>query len=216
MRSILITFIILFCMSSCSISEGINNIIPTNSTDIPYFMDDFSDHMNGWNLADQENGVVQFDGDALRMVIKNPTTELWSTPGLSIKNSSINVDAQMVGGPENNYYGIMCRYLDASNYYAFLISSDGYYAVTKTIKGVRTVISSDSFEPSTYILKGEENNHIRADCNGPVLTMYANWEKLIEVSDLDLSYGDVGLITGTLTEPGTDIKYDNFIVIKTD
>lgn len=203
-------------MSSCSMPEGIKNIIPTNSTVIPYFMDDFSDHMNGWNLTDQENGVVQFDGDALRMVIKNPTTELWSTPGLSIKNSSINVEAQMVGGPENNYYGIMCRYLDSSNYYAFLISSDGYYAVTKTIKGVRTVISSDSFEPSTYILKGEENNHIRADCNGPVLTMYANWEKLTEVSDLDLSYGDVGLITGTLTEPGTDIKYDNFIVIKTD
>ena len=119
-------------------------------------MDDFSDHTNGWNLTIQDNGVVQYDGDALRMVIKNPATELWSVPGLNIKNSSINVDAEMIGGPDNNLFGIVCRYKDAANFYAFLISSDGYYAITKTIAGTRTILSSDSFEPSTYILKGQE------------------------------------------------------------
>jgi hypothetical protein len=216
MRSILISILIIFFISSCSFYDGIKNLLPTNSTDIPYFMDDFSDHANGWNLTDQDNGVVQYDGEALRMIIKKPANELWSVPGLSIKNPSINVVAEMIGGPDNNLYGIICRYVDASNYYAFLISSDGYYAITKTIKGVRTVLSSDSFEPSTFILKGQKNNHIRADCNGPILTMYVNWEKLTGVSDLDLSYGDVGLITGSLAEPGTDIKFDNFIVIKTD
>lgn len=212
-RTVIISLFLITMLSACS---GINGLIPTTSADIPYFMDDFSDHTNGWNLSIQDNGVVQYDGDALRMVIKNPATELWSFPGLNIKNSSINVDAEMMGGPENNLYGIVCRFKDAANYYAFLISSDGYYAITKTIEGTRTVLSSDSFEPSTFILKGQKNNHIRADCSGPTLTLYANWEELVAVNDLDLSYGDVGLIAGSLAEPGTDIKYDNFIVIKTD
>lgn len=214
--SIPIFILLILLCSSCSFSDAISNLIPANSSNIPYFMDDFSDHNNGWNLTVQENGIIQYDGDALRMLIKYPNTELWSVPGLYIKNASINVDAQMIGGPENNLYGIVCRYTDAANNYAFLISSDGYYAITKTINGTRVFLSSDSFAPSDHILKGQKNNHIRADCNGPILTMYVNFEKVAEVNDLDISYGDVGLVTGTLTDPGTDIKYDNFIVLKTD
>jgi hypothetical protein len=213
---LLFSLIAMFSLGACSPLLEIAGVNSGNSENTPFFMDDFTDHQNGWKLTIQDEGIVQYDGDAIRMLIKNPGTELWSTPGISVKDSSINVDAEKISGPDNNLFGLICRYKDADNFYAFLVSSDGYYAIVKNIGGERKILSSDSFEPSGFIQKGASNNHIRADCVDKTLTLYVNWEKVDEVPDIDLSSGDVGIIAGTFTEPGSDIKFDNFIVIETN
>jgi hypothetical protein len=212
----ILSAIVMFALGACSPLLELAGINSGNSENTPFFMDDFSDHQNGWKLTIQEEGIVQYDGDAIRMLIKNPGTELWSTPGIVIKNSSINVDAEKISGPDNNLFGLLCRYKDSDNFYGFLVSSDGYYAIVKSIGGERKILSSDSFEPSVFIQKGASNNHIRADCVDKTLTLFVNWEKVDEVADIDLSSGDVGIIAGTFNEPGTDIKFDNFIVIETN
>jgi hypothetical protein len=211
---LLFSLIVMFSLDSCSPLLDLVGVNSVNRENTPFFMDDFTDHQNGWKLTIQEEGIVQYDGDAIRMLIKNPGTELWSTPGIVIKDSSINVDTEKISGPDNNLFGLICRYQDADNFYAFLVSSDGYYAIVKNIGGERKILSSDSFEPSGYIQKGATNNHLRADCVDKTLTLYVNWEKVDEVADFDLSSGDAGIISGTFTEPGTDIKFDNFIVIE--
>ena len=33
--------------------------------------------------------------------------------------------------PDNNAYGVICRYTDLQNFYVFLVSADGYYAIGK-------------------------------------------------------------------------------------
>lgn len=213
---LLFSLIVMFSLGACSPLLELAGVNSGNSENTPFFMDDFSDHQNGWKLTIQDEGIVQYDGDAIRMLIKNPVTELWSTPGISIKDSSINVDAEKISGPDNNLYGLICRYKDANNFYAFLVSSDGYYAIVKNIGGERKILSSDTFEPSGFIQKGASNNHIRADCVDKTLSLYVNWEKVDEVADIDLSSGDVGIIAGTFNEPGSDIKFDNFIVIETN
>jgi hypothetical protein len=212
----LLSFLVIFVLGACTPLLELAGVNSVNGENTPFFMDDFSDHQNGWKLTIQDEGIVQYDGDAIRMLIKNPETELWSNPGISIDDSSINVDAEKIGGPDNNLFGLICRYQDADNFYAFLASSDGYYAIVKNISGERIILSSDSFEPSGFIQKGASNNHLRADCVDKTLTMYVNWEKVDEVADIDLSSGDVGIISGTFNEPGTDIKFDNFIVIETN
>lgn len=216
---ILTISLILFCgslLAGCSVISGLTLITPSEKPIIPYFMDNFSDQNNGWRLTIQDEGVIQYDGDAIRILIKKPGTELLSTPNLKIKNSSINVDTQVMGGPQNNLFGLVCRYKDPANYYSFLISSDGYYGIVKTINGNRIFLGADTFTPSDLIQKGLKNNQLRADCTGKTLSFFVNWEKLAEVKDIDLSSGDVGIITGTLSEPGSDVKFDNFIVINTD
>jgi hypothetical protein len=213
---IFLTLLCIYIFSACSPLFNLVGVNSRGDENTPFFMDDFSDHQNGWKLTIQDEGIVQYDGDAIRMLIKNPGTELWSTPGISIKDSSINVDAEKISGPDNNLFGLICRYKDSNNFYAFIVSSDGYYAIVKSIGGERKILSSDSFETSGFIQKGVSNNHLRADCTGKTLTLYVNWEKLDEVSDIDLSSGDVGIIAGTFNEPGTDIKFDNFIVIETN
>jgi hypothetical protein len=34
------------------------------------------------------------------------------------------------------------------------------------------------------------------------------------VEDADLDFGDVGLVVGNFSEPGVDILFDDFIVVK--
>lgn len=213
---LVLTLVSLLSMTGCSLVGDPEDNKLTGNWIIPFFMDDFTDHENGWRLTIQPEGVIQYDGDALRMLIKKPGTELLSTPNLNIKNSTISVNTQVMGGPQNNLYGLVCGYKDNANYYSFLISSDGYYGIVKTIDGKRLMLGADSFTPSDLIQKGQGKNHLRADCIGKKLSFYVNWEKLAEVMDIDLSSGDVGLITGTMSEPGSDVIFDNFIVIDPD
>jgi hypothetical protein len=44
------------------------------------------------------------------------------------------------------------------------------------------------------------------------LSLYVNGQILADVRDATFETGDVGLIAGTFTEPGVDIRFDDFVV----
>jgi len=76
-----------------------------------------------------------------------------------------------------------------------------------------TLISSDKLQPSDAI-KPTSTNHIRADCIGSKLTLYVNGTQAATATDNEYTGGDIGLLAGTFSTPGTDIHFDNFIVTK--
>ena len=59
-----------------------------------------------------------------------------------------------------------------------------------------------------------ETNRLRVDCIGNRLSLYVNGEIVAEVTDGDLASGDVGLASGTYDDPGTDMRFDNFVVYR--
>ena len=65
---------------------------------------------------------------------------------------------------------------------------------------------------SKAIEAGSAINHLRAECVGETLTLYVNGQLVAQVRDLDFPVGDVGLFAGTYGAPGTDIRFDNFVV----
>ncbi len=141
--------------------------------------------------------------------------DLWANPGKSFQaDVRIEVDATKTDGPDDNDLGVICRYQDASNYYYFLISSDGYAVIARVLDGNQEYISADSMVSTDAIHQGDATNHIRADCVGSSLALYVNGVQVATVSDSSFSRGDVGLIAGTFSEPGTDILFDNFYVYK--
>jgi hypothetical protein len=68
--------------------------------------------------------------------------------------------------------------------------------------------------PSDAIQTGSGMNHLRADCIGDQLFFYVNGRLLTQVSDSEFPSGDVGILAGTFNEPGVDIVFDNFVVVK--
>jgi len=192
-------------------------ILPSKGEDEPprvLFRDDFSDPSSGWNRVTATTGQTDYDDGVYRIYVDEPNTDIWAKAGLNFRDVRIEVDALKVGGDRDNRFGLICRAVDDNSFYTFVISSDGYYGIGK-IKGQEySLIGMQALQYAEAIQLGTAPNHIRADCIGDELALYVNGEKLIEVQDDEFAAGDVGLIAGTYGEPGTDIRFDNFVVYK--
>jgi len=185
----------------------------TQSGDV-LFVDDFSDPGSGWARASSPSGVMDYDNNGYRIWVNTPNYDLWSTPGLDFSDVRIEVDAAKVGGPDENRFGLICRYRDGQNFYFLIVSSDGYYAIGKVQDGQRTLLGQEMMAYSAAIKTGMDINHLRADCFGAGLMLYVNGMLVAAVQGDDFTSGDVGLLVGTFDQPGADVLFDNFVVLK--
>ena len=176
------------------------------------FQDDFSDTSSGWDRVNLDEGVTDYADGVYRIWVNTSSTDVWANPGLNFTDAIIEVEATKVGGSDDNDFGLLCRYEDASNFYFFIISSDGYYGIGRVVDGTQELLGDEELMPSDAILLGNVTNDIQANCVGSTLTLYANGTQLTSLEDTTFSSGDVGLLAGTFDEPGTDIHFDNFVV----
>jgi hypothetical protein len=178
------------------------------------FQDDFSDATSGWKQVRLAEGEAVYQSGAFRITVTAPNTYLWSTPGLSFTDTRIEVVALKAGGTENNVFGVICRYQEDMQFYAFLISSDGYYGIAKYQAGQLRMLGTQGMPPADAIQQGNAANHLRADCTANVLAFYVNGVQVAAYQDDDFSSGGAGLIAGAIDTPSTDIIFDNFSVQK--
>ncbi len=179
------------------------------------FQDDFSRPNSGWDrYGDPDYSADYYEG-AYRIHVLNPDVAFaWANPDLEISDARIEVDAIKIGGPDNNVFGVLCRFQDFRNYYFFLISSDGFAGIGLNKDGQRRLLSDDSLLPSEAVLQGEVWNHIRADCDGFTLRLFVNGQLIAETRVAEWSSGDIGLIVGTYEQAGTEVLFDNFSVVR--
>jgi len=177
------------------------------------FQDDFSSNISGWDRRRAESGITDYEHTGYRIWVASPQTELWATPGLNFRDVRVDVDALKLAGPNDNDLGIVCRYQDRANFYFMVITSDGYYGIIKMRESQPALLGGE-MKLSEAIHQGEALNHIRAECIGPNLSLWVNDQHLDTQEDREYTTGDVGLIAGAFGEPGVDILFDNFTVLK--
>jgi len=181
------------------------------------YTDDFSDNTSGWTQSQDVTGTMSYLDGSYQIFVNRINTLLLATPGQKFQGDvSIEVDAHKAVGPDDNYYGVLCRYQDPDNYYLLLISSDGYAGIAMRKAGVFSLISPGlKFLKMNGIRLGSGTNHIRADCIGDTMTLYANGTQVNTAVDVENSFssGQVGLAarSGSLAA-GVDIRFDNFRV----
>jgi hypothetical protein len=196
---------------------------PTNTptftptfTPTPDFLyaDDFSDPSSGWPTIDSANVSKGYSQGGYHIHTKIANIDAWSNPKprKSYTDTRVEVDATMIGGPEENNFGIICRYQDSNNFYGFVIVSSGYALIYKEEAGKFSPLSSDKFEPVDGINSGQELNKLAAVCNGDSLELYANDNLVASATDSGLTKGEVGLLVGNFDVSGADILFDNFFV----
>lgn len=178
------------------------------------FQDDFSDSSSGWSRQAGQFGAADYYQNSYRIWVNKPDYDLWTNPGLILQDVRVEVDAVSIGSVSSNRFGLICRYQDSQNFYFFIISSDGYYAIGKNHNGVYTLLGQEMMAYNENIQNGIEKNRLRADCVDDILMFYVNDFPVAVISDLDFRLGDVGLIAGSFADPGTDVLFDNFIVLK--
>jgi hypothetical protein len=196
-----------------SVGGGSSPAAPTKSNVL--FHDDFSDPNSGWDHSSTENGTADYASGGYEIHVKATNLSKWANPGKGFQDDvRLEVDAAKVGGPDDNAFGVLCRYQDENNTYRFLISSDSYAGIAKMAKGDITVISSSDgqLQEVKGINTGEATNHIRADCIGDTLRLYVNGTQVATATDSSFTGGDVGLIVRTYDTAGADIVFKNFYV----
>lgn len=181
------------------------------------FADDFSGEQDcGWASYDRGGGSATIDNSAMQITVSQPGRLWWSNPGRSFDDVIITTEARQVDGPNDNAYGLICRYQDEENFYLFVVSGDGYYAIGKYQSGSETItyLTPDAqFQPSDAINGGVASNELRVSCIGSELSLQVNGIPLITVTDPTFVNGDIGVAASTL-EPGTTIvEFDNVRVI---
>lgn len=185
----------------------------TTSSGGVLYQDDFSDRLSGWDRLGAEVGIMDYDGGGYRMLISAPDLNLWATPKQDFADVRIEVDAAKLAGPDENRFGLICRF-QAGQYYFFVISSDGYYGVGIFAGGRVTLLGQSQMQYAQAVRTGLAVNHLRADCVGDTLTFYVNGAPVAMTHDASLTAGDVGLLVGAFDQPGVDVVFDNFVVYK--
>ncbi len=177
------------------------------------FQDDFSSPVTGFDHYMAAEGIMDYDAGGYRILVNAPNINFWATPRKNFADTRIEVDLGKLAGPDENRIGLLCRY-NNNNYYFFLITSDGYYGVGIYFDGQAILLGQNEMQFSEAIKRGLAVNHLRADCAGTTLAFYVNGVQLTTVQNDVLKSGDVGLVAGTFAQPGVDVVFDNFVVMK--
>jgi hypothetical protein len=78
--------------------------------------------------------------------------------------------------------------------------------------GENKYLTAEQMQPTAAINAGNSGNHLRGDCVGSTLTLYANGQQISSITDTSFTSGDVGLIVGTFDDPNVGVTFDNFTV----
>jgi hypothetical protein len=205
---LLSTFLFLF--TSCSPAPVVATPLPPSGAIL--FQDEFDNNASGWDRLANDVGIMDYDEGGYRMMILQPQMNFWSTPEIDLRDARVEADATRLNGPAENRAGLMCRYQNG-NYYFFIVSNDGYYAIGK-FSGGKTTLLGQSEMQSSEMIQADSVNHLRADCIGDSLVFYVNYQLIAGASDAELATGDVGLLAGSFSQPGVDVLFDNFVVMQ--
>jgi hypothetical protein len=179
--------------------------------------DDFSGEKQcGWVLYNRSGASAGISDGLLRLSTGQPGQIWWTNPGRNFDDVIMTVEAQQVSGPDDNAYGAICRYQSPQNFYVFLISGDGYYAIGKYQSGssqIQYLSGEGEFVPSDAIRTGVAANDLRVSCIGNELSLAVNGVPLVTVTDPTFVTGDIGLAASTFQPGTTVIAFDSIVTI---
>jgi hypothetical protein len=177
------------------------------------YEDDFSNPNSGWDQYSDGEGYTDYENGTYKIGVYSDTLFYWANPYENFKDVVIEVQAQKISGADDMQYGIICRHEDVDNWYALIISGDGFAAIRKRYNGSELEFITDWAEVSA-INTGNTGNNLRAECIGNQLSLYVNGTLAISATDGDITSGDAGLMAGTFDQPSTEVLFDNFVVKK--
>jgi hypothetical protein len=206
-----LTLLVTACSANTATTPAPQDLnVPSGSV---LFQDDFAQPVTGWDRFMAAEGTIDYDAGGYRLLVNSPDTNFWSTPHKNFADTRLEVDAGKLGGPDENRIGLICRYT-GTDYYFFMITSDGFYGVGIFSGEKAVLLGEGELKSSSTIKTGLAVNHLRADCSGDALTFYVNGLQVASAQDSTLKAGDVGLMAGTFSQPGVDVVFDNFVVLK--
>jgi len=176
-------------------------------SNLPY-KEDFANAQSGWQTSADPSGEVKYDEGRMRVTVNQQQLVLWSVSTKQFADGAFETDAQAIGGPQDNGFGVLFRFKDRKNFYQFSISSDGSWRTAMTRDGKETVWSD--WQPHPAIQPDSASNHLKVIMTGDKFVFYVNDQQMGQQQDASFASGDVGVFAMTfIDKPGTDVAFDN-------
>jgi hypothetical protein len=172
------------------------------------FEEDFSED-SSWAELEGDGWSIGFSSRGYLISVDISHAPIWSVRNQEFEDVSLEVDAARIAGPQDGYYGLVCRHLDGDNYYALVIGDDGFFGIGIVEQGEKLRFLQEGIAPPEVLMPAGTPNLVRADCIGNSLILYANGVKLAEIADDTFDAGDSGLLAGTRKGAGLQVLFDN-------
>jgi hypothetical protein len=168
-----------------------------------------------WQLSTDAVADVSVTDGALVVHVFAPGQIAWAMSERRWGDLRLTVEATHVSGPDDNEYGVLIRMQQtgssADAFYAFSISGDGYARIARFGNGTWTVLGSD-WSPSPAIRQGEATNVLEVVAQGTAFEFIINGEPVLQIEDVALKTGSIGVYAGAFAEGGVVVAFDNLQV----
>ena len=195
---------------------------------------------------------ARLNAGALRLEPGEPRRLVYAALGPPVADFDLEVETRAQEGPLDNGFGVLFRLHERRplplssfagthpasglNYYLFMISSDGYYQLQRSLEGEQQVLST--WIPSSAIRQGlNVSNRLRVIARGEKMTFHVNGELLAfciphdaakastwadgqclegdmqeVVRDDVLATGRIALAAQSLRQGGVVLTFDNLLL----
>ncbi len=179
--------------------------------------DDFSSPQ--WGTGTNSNSTVEYDNEALQMIVHAKNWFVWSTPDdEDYQDVHMEVTIRNNGTDTYTAFGLMCNQQSSADgsYYYFAVTPAGQYAIAKAIEGETDVFltNNDQWGTSSLIPKNAASYRIGANCGKGTLTLYVDGQQIATASDSSYTSGGVALFTWSVDEENatTNVSFDDFLM----
>ena len=193
---------------------------PTTPTTVPSTPTQQASETYSTDFSQEE--FETFDGDLGAVLYDNGTLVIAVRDALIVSDvlspvgpvADVIVDVQASYGefvdPREGEMGIMCRYENFENHYAFGVRSDGSAFIRKRVNDLVTVLAEDANALPGFLPTYELN----AQCLGTSLALVVNGDAVLTAEDSDLLVGRTGLFAATTaTDSETVSVFDNYVQV---
>lgn len=207
-------------------------VIPSTDTPLPFdptetpipvnlgnvlLEDDFSSSQ--WGTGTNSNSTVEYDNEALQMVVYARNWFVWSTPD-DENYRDVRMEVTVINHDTDTYtaFGMMCNQQPSADgsYYYFAITPAGQYAIAKATEGETDVFltNNDQWGASSLIPKNAASYRIGANCGQGRLTLYVDGQQIATASDSSYTSGGVAVFTWSVDEENarTNVSFDDFLM----
>ncbi len=178
--------------------------------------DDFSDAGSGWpnhaatHASDLGFAVYTDDGQYQMTPVRDNAFGVIAAPRQAAGgNVRIESDLFLYAGVGAGAGGLVCRYRDHDNFYAFLARGDAVLLILKIKDGKATALAKGSVKS---VMAGSVDTRFSAECRDDTLRLSARDGSTISARDADLRGGSAGLVVIGERMAGTSAVFDNVLL----
>ena len=175
----------------------------------PAVRETFREDRDAWTVDSGRSPASSIADGALTIRAEGEGTLQWSLLEGDYSDFYVEVDTAHVTGPIDNMLGIAFRAASSTDFYLYMISSDGMFALGKFVHDEWHALSD--WRKSAAIESGEEGeNRLGLLASGGQIIALVNNREVARISDESFTSGQIGLVAGANTEGNAEIAFDNF------